>query len=207
MTTGEGGMAFTDDGELNRIMRSLREFGRFGVQEGWGERDNEPGDSMGFYHSAYVFDRLGWNLRMTDLEAAIGLEQLKKLDGFNERRRQIAKRITTRFNVAPDSRDYSPADAPYAVVIHSKQRDKLALFLESKGIETRPFMGGNLLRQKAFSKWGNPVNYPDADYLHKNALLVGCHPAMTDADADYVAACLLEFTQEPADLSRMMAQE
>src|SRR5258707_12428368 len=121
---------------------------------------------------------------MTDLEAAIGLEQLSKLDGFNDRRRTIVKRIREGL----DGCGYGlPSEAgrvnTYLALkldVPEGKRAGLAEYLESNGIETRPFVGGNLLRQKAFKCDSPPWRFPTAEKLHENSLCVGCHPFLTD---------------------------
>lgn len=199
MTTGEGGMIVTDDRKLLDMLRSIREFGRRIVPKS--ER-YVPLASGPRYDIRYTFDRLGYNVRMTDIEATIGLIQLAKLPRMNRKRRQIVSwyRVELRDLVRkgvlklPDE-PKGTYNTYYTMLITLLRLPRgmrtmadFATKLEAAGIETRTFMGGNLLRQKAFAKTGpRPEKFPGADFLHHQSFFVGCHPSITRADVKYVA--------------------
>ncbi len=197
MTTGEGGMITTDDPKLDEICRSLREFGRRIDPKSPRYVRLASGPS---YDIRYAFDRLGYNVRMTDIAASLGLVQLSKLEKMNAKRRQIAGWYKKGFLNLISQRLISLPDEPagtkntyYTLLITFLKMpprlpsiEKIALRLEKAGIETRPFMAGNLLRQRAFSRWGKPQLYPMAEFLHRRSLSVGCHPLVTEAGVSYV---------------------
>jgi len=198
MTTGEGGMVFTDDPQTWTILRSLREFGRR-IDDQAQQRWLDHGGNLGHYDLRYCFDRLGFNVRMTDLAAAIGIEQLKKLDQMNQRRRALVSIITkglsplTKRGLVVFSSSKGRYNTYYAFQFRVKDkqiRKELAATLESNGVETRPFMGGNLLKQKAFEKYGAHEKFPKATELHETSLFVGCHPTLTHNDAKKIVSII-----------------
>lgn len=199
MTTGEGGMITTDDPKIDRISRSLREFGRHFSPTG--ERYVRLASGP-LYDSRYAFERIGYNMRLTDLEASLGLVQLDKLDAMNEKRREIAALykkaladlVAKKFISLPDEPRGSRSTY-YALEIIFEQMPKncrdlsvIGQRLHKAGIETRPLMGGNLLRQKAFASRGiAPEKFEAAEFLHRRALLVGCHPLLSKKQVFHVA--------------------
>lgn len=198
MTTGEGGMITADDPELVYLCRSLREFGRRIVPAGSPRQVRLASGPR--YDVRYAFDRLGYNVRMPDIQAAIGLVQLSKLEAMNRARRQVVRWY--RRELAPLIRAgrISLPDEPrnsyntyYALQLTFHElpprcRDLAAVAeaLEPSGIETRRFMGGNLLRQKAFAGAAKPERFPMADFLHHRALFVGCHPLVSERHVRHV---------------------
>lgn len=179
ITTMEGGMVTTNDPDLASSMRSLR-------SHGW-ER-HKGGDP-------YTFHTMGFNLRPTEVQAAIGLVQLSRLDQFNKTRWEnyLAfwgslnhPRVT--FPVVPGKAKASWFGLP--LFVH-RDRDRLAEYLEDHGVETRPILGGNLLRQPAFSGWSaGPL--PGADWLHDHGLFIGLHPH-PDSGIEQVAELINQF--------------
>lgn len=200
MTTGEGGMITTSDPELDLLCCSIREFGR---RLGAGNNRYVPLASGGRYDVRYAFDRLGYNLRMTDLEAAIGVVQLAKLEAMNGKRRRIvawyrkelADLLAKKILALPGELAGSHNTYYTLLLIFEKlpggmDLTVVAKSLEEAGIETRPFMGGNLLRQKAFSKLGKPSDFPGADFLHYRSLSVGCHPVLSRVQVRHAARAI-----------------
>ncbi|RJQ36810.1 DegT/DnrJ/EryC1/StrS family aminotransferase [Candidatus Parcubacteria bacterium] len=203
MTAGEGGMIATDDAKLADLCRSIREFGRRITNERFVKLA-----SGSRYDVRYAFDRLGYNLRMTDLHAAIGMVQLEKLPAMNRKRRAIVAAYWRAFGkLIRDEKLFLPEEPKssfntyYALQVTLRQlppgcRDAadVAAALERVGVETRRFMGGNLLRQYAFlgQDTPKPDAFPVADFLHNRALLIGCHPAIKNQDIKRIARVLEE---------------
>lgn len=198
MTTGEGGMIVTDDPKLEALCRSLREFGR---RDQKSRERYVPLASGPRYDIRYAFDRLGFNVRMTDIEASLGLVQLSKLDRMNTKRRKVVRwyrqglreLIRQKMLLLPKE-PTGTRNTYYTLQItllkmprHFPTLAKVAMELEGKGIETRTFMGGNLLRQKAFATPRyRPERFPMADFLHRQSFFVGCHPLVKRSDVRYV---------------------
>src|SRR3989344_1083422 len=198
MTTGEGGMIATDDPKLEALCRSLREFGRRNQKS---RERYVPLASGPRYDIRYAFDRLGFNVRMTDIEASLGLVQLAKLDRMNAKRRTIVRwyrqelrELIQKKTLALPLEPAGTRNTYYTLLITLLKMPrrfptmaKVAMALEAKGIETRTFMGGNLLRQKAFATARfRPERFPRAGFLHRQSFFVGCHPLVTRSDVRFV---------------------
>lgn len=203
MTTGEGGIILTGDEELEAVARSLREFGRLLAHSD--VRYSYDDGVLVNYDERYVFERLGYNMRMTDIAAAFGIEQLRKLDAMN------ARRIDTAAYYADRLRRYAehlqlPAVAPgdvhtfyaFPVVVRKGapfDRASLARFLEDRKIETRGLFGGSLVDQPAYRDLRLSVadDLPVTRHLRDAALLIGCHPGVGAEERAYVADTFDEF--------------
>ncbi len=204
ITTGEGGMIFCKDSELADMCRSVREFGR---RLDFSQRFPFVNERLGEYDVRYVFDRLGYNVRMTDIEASIGLEQLKKLPGFNRQRIRNAAYLSKALSgfgsfQLPQVREgtvHSFYGFPIMVEDSATfTRRGLVDFLEKNHIETRPFMGGNLAIQPAFSNAGIKVHgsLPVSNKIAKDAFFIGCHPGIGKSELEYVAGKFEEFMKK-----------
>jgi CDP-6-deoxy-D-xylo-4-hexulose-3-dehydrase len=200
ITTIEGGMVVTNDTELADLLTALR-------AHGW-TRHMEKGDEVAAQHSEidprFLFVTTGFNVRPTEINAAIGLEQLKRLDGFNARRRELAQRIDRGLAALaqagtleliwhdPRSR---PAPFGYTVLCRNKsERDALQTHLEKSGVETRPVICGNMMRQPAVKQFDHRVGgtLDGADRVMDCGLYWGTHPKMTDEDVDYIVKTVTE---------------
>jgi len=190
MTTGEGGMILTDDEELDEMLRSIREFGRLTKYEKDKPRFYYTDEELKDYDERYVFTNVGYNLRMTDLAASLGIEQLKKLDGFNNERVKIAKQYNNLFSKfskylilpeIPENTFHSFYGYPIVVNSDKFTRKELVNHLEKDNIETRAFMGGNLSKQPAYRTENCLIsgNLENTDNLFNNAFFIGCHPFIT----------------------------
>ena len=142
------------------------------------------------YDERYVFTNIGYNLRMTDLAASLGIEQLKKLDGFNNKRVKIAKQYNNLFSKfskylilpeIPENTFHSFYGYPIVVNSDKFTRKELVNHLEKDNIETRAFMGGNLSKQPAYRTENCLIsgNLENTDNLFNNAFFIGCHPFIT----------------------------
>ncbi|MDE1924841.1 MAG: DegT/DnrJ/EryC1/StrS family aminotransferase [Patescibacteria group bacterium] len=207
ITTGEGGMIFTDDKVLYDILTSVREFGRVTVpMERFGYKDKY----LGNYDARYLFTRLGYNVRMTDIAAALGLAQLKKLDKLNAKRISIVKQYQkglapyATFLILPQVRPgtfHSFYGYPFVIKKDAPfMRQELVDFLESRGIETRPFFGGNLPDQPAFRHEPKRVAgvLPVAKFLREQSIFIGCHPELSQKQVAHVLAAFADFFKSRA---------
>jgi CDP-4-dehydro-6-deoxyglucose reductase, E1 len=228
MTTGEGGCVLTDDDQLATVITSLRDWGRDchcppGHDNTCGARFSQSrevlGDLPAGYDHKYVYRHLGWNLKMTEMQAAIGLVQLSKLDGFIRRRQETWGFYLVRLLeeegagrlVLPHIRDPSHAQpSPFGFLLVAKsaeERRRIVGMLEAARIQTRPLFAGNLLRHPAMRgvKFGIAGGsggtlyvdtldglLPVTDRLADCAFWIGVYPGVTDEMRDYVVKVLRE---------------
>lgn len=192
MTTMEGGMVTTPSGRFAEQLRTLR-------SHGWarGMTNPPPGSDP-----RYTFVDWGFNLRPTEVAAAIGLEQLKKLPDMNAARtrnyERFAKALAT--NTRIDLPVVPPKGKPswFGLPLFALERDRLAQFLEDRGVETRPILGGNLANHPAFQKHGvraapGLARLDGANRVHHDGLYVGLHP-IEDDRVEKVAELIMEGT-------------
>ena len=171
MTTGEGGMLTTADGELAGRVRLLREHGM----------------KVRYHH-----DTVGYNFRMTDIHASIGLAQLAKLPGYNERRRAIAARydaelrgVVTPYVTPGNTHVY------HQYTIRVAQRDAFMEQLRERGVGTGIYYPIPVHRQKPFVALGyGDGSFPVTDLLTEQVLSIPVHPSLTDAEVDTVIAAV-----------------
>ncbi|MEO1944994.1 MAG: aminotransferase class I/II-fold pyridoxal phosphate-dependent enzyme [Candidatus Thioglobus sp.] len=200
ITTGEGGMIFYKDKLLGNKLRSVREFGRSINAEQRYQRYPEIGE----YDTRYIFETLGYNVRMTDFAAAMGLVQLGKLENLNKIRRQNAKRLTGiigKYSEYLSTQEIQPDVVPgyYGFPIYLKPnnditRNEFCAHLEKFKIETRPNMGGCLPDQPGFIGRNHRVHgdLTNARLIRDNALFVGVHSGLTSKNFDNFVAALDE---------------
>ena len=194
ITTIEGGMVVTNDARLADLLRSMR-------SHGWARGMSTSAEIAQQYpdiDSRFLFVTTGFNLRPTEINAAIGLEQLKRLDGFNARRREIAERFDRGFAGLHQSGELQlvqsdprclPAPFGYPVLCRTLQsRQALGRHLEASGVETRPIICGNMVRQPAFRHLAHRVSgaLDSADLVMDRGIYWGPHPGITDAAVDHV---------------------
>jgi CDP-6-deoxy-D-xylo-4-hexulose-3-dehydrase len=215
LTMGEGGAVVTNKALLARVARSVRDWGRDcwcapGVSNTCNKRfDWQLGELPPGYDHKYIYSNIGYNLKPTDLQAAVGLAQLDRLPGFIARRRENFRRLYEGLKDLPDfvlprwdaRADVSwfafpltvRPDAPFT------RRDVVA-HLEAKKIETRMIFAGNLLRQPAYTKIRRRVvgDLKNSDLVMTNTFFVGVYPGLTDAMIDFMIEQLREFvTSKP----------
>ncbi len=191
ITTGEGGMVFTDDQRYYRTLQSLREFGRLPLAAIQKQRFTYPDPILKNYDARYIFTRLGYNMRMTDIAASLGIEQIQKLDRLNAMRiktvdtyNRVLKKYEKYLIVPSVARGDIHSYYGYPFVIRKDapfERIPLISFLEERGIETRPFFGGCLPDQPAFRTEPKRVvgKLPVARWLRDRGIFIGCHPALS----------------------------
>jgi len=211
ITTGEGGMVVTDDEELARIARSVRDWGRDcycvgGENNTCGKRFSQQFGSLphGYDHK-YVYSHLGYNLKATDMQAAIGCAQLARLDGFVSARRRNHARLLEALRaykdrlilpVAPPHTD--PSWFCFVITVREDAgftRNELTGFVEANRIETRNLFSGNLLRHPAFESIKRRVvgDLANTDAVMERTFFVGVYPGIDDARLDYMVEAFARF--------------
>ena len=204
ITTGEGGMVVTDDDELARIARSIRDWGRDcycagGENNTCGKRFAQQFGSLPYgYDHKYVYSHLGYNLKATDMQAAIGCAQLARLEGFVAARKRNHARLLEALRpyedrlilpVAPPNTD--PSWFCFVITVREDAgfvRNELTGFLEANRIETRTLFSGNLLRHPAFQAIEHRVvgDLANTDAVMERTFFVGVYPGIDDARLDYM---------------------
>lgn len=207
MTTGEGGAIYTSDAKLAKIMRSMRDWGRdcicpSGQDNICGHRfDGQFGTLPRGYDHKYVYSHFGYNLKATDLQAAIGVAQLNKLDLFTKKRRHNFDRLTESLAsledklILPQPCDMSePSWFGFLMTCRDGiDRDELVRKLEGRGIQTRMLFAGNLIRQPCFDSIRNTDKYRvvgeliNTDIVMRSTFWIGLYPGMSDEAIDYMA--------------------
>jgi CDP-4-dehydro-6-deoxyglucose reductase, E1 len=210
MTTGEGGAVACDDDTWARAISSLREWGRDcwcppGVNDACGHRfAGRFGELPEGYDHKYVFSHVGFNFKITDMQAALGLSQLEKVDGFHARRRVNAARLRAALEPLADRlvlpRALPGADPSwfgFPVTLReggAKYRLALQTALLRRGIDSRLLLAGNLVRQPGFRGLEHRVAgpLPNADRITEASIWVGCQPALSEPMLDYIAESITD---------------
>lgn len=211
ITTGEGGAVMTNRPALRTLLESFRDWGR----DCWCEpgKDNTCGKRFCWqlgklphgYDHKYTYSHVGYNLKATDMQAAVGLSQLKKLPGFVAARRRNFARLHAALEacrevlVLPEAEPNSePSWFGFPIVVRDDApftRNALVQHLESRFIATRLVFAGNLVRQPAYEGRHFRVvgDLRESDRVMTQAFWVGVYPGLTDAMLDYVAATIRAF--------------
>lgn len=191
MTTGVGGLAVTNDQELSNLMRSFANHGR-----SVGYLPGVPQESD--ITKRFRFDRIGYSARPTEIEAALGLIELKNLQKNISRRRVIASKLWDGLSPFSQLRFVSATQSAFMmfpiILREGSTLNKWTLckFLEKSGIETREILP--LTNQPCYKHLKiNPKDFPVADWVNKNGFYVGCHPGMKDSDVTFVIETFRRF--------------
>ena len=212
MTMGEGGCVVTENPLLSRLILSYRDWGRdcicvSGQDNRCGHRfDGQYGTLPQGYDHKYVYSHLGYNLKATDLQAAIGCEQLKKLPSFTEARRRNWQRLYDALRsvedklILPEAAENSrPSWFGFLISVRNGiSRDQVTRYLEGHNIQTRLLFSGNLIRHPAFDTIRGTDAYrvvgslENTDFIMNNSFWVGVYPGMSDEMIDYMAQCMIE---------------
>ena len=204
ITMGEGGAVVTRDHELARIARSIRDWGRDcycagGENNTCGTRFSQQFGTLprGFDHK-YVYSHIGYNLKVTDMQAAIGCAQLAKLEGFIAARRRNFDRLSAALRQYEDrlilpraTPNSEPSWFGYAIMVRDDagfSRQDIVTYLESQRVETRPLFAGNLLRHPAFLDIPRRVvgGLDVTDRIATHVFFVGVYPGLDAARLDHV---------------------
>lgn len=214
MTMGEGGAVYTSDPLLHRILRSLRDWGRDcwcdpGRDNSCGHRfDGQYGELPRGYDHKYVYSHLGYNLKATDLQAAVGCAQLEKFPNFARRRREnftFLKKLlqdggAERSLILPEASENADPSW-FGFLMTAKEgtdRGRLVRYIEGKGIQTRMLFAGNLIRHPCFDELRSKGEgyrivgeLTNTDRIMRDSFWVGLYPGMTEEKLSYMAEMIL----------------
>lgn len=217
MTMGEGGCVYTNNPQLHRLILSFRDWGRdcichSGRDNFCGHRfDGQYGELPQGYDHKYVYSHLGYNLKVTDMQAAIGCEQLKKFPSFIERRKHNWAHLRSLLEGAQDklilpepAENSDPSWFGFLISIRPEsglQRNKVTRYIEEHNVQTRLLFSGNLVKHPCFDQIRGTDAYrvvgglENTDFIMNNTFWVGVYPGMTDEKLDYMAKVILEAIQ------------
>ena len=217
MTMGEGGAVYTNNPQLHKIVNSFRDWGRDcwcvgGVDNTCGCRfTRQFGELPLGYDHKYVYSHFGYNLKVTDMQAAIGCAQLDKLDGIVEARRKNFSYLKQGLEgiqglILPEAQKNSnPSWFGFLISVKADAgftRNEFSQYLESKKIQTRYLFAGNLLKHPAFDEMRRSgegfrvVGKLDGtDFIMNNTLWIGVYPGMTHEMLDYMITTIKEFVK------------
>lgn len=218
MTMGEGGCVYTDDPLLHRLILSYRDWGRdcicpSGHDNFCGHRyDGQFGKLPDGYDHKYVYSHLGYNLKVTDLQAAIGVEQLKKFPSFIEKRRHNWDRLHKALEGIQDkvilpepAKNSRPSWFGFLISIRPEtgiDRNRVTRYIEEHNIQTRLLFSGNLIRHPCFDQIRGTDAYrisgslDGTEYIMKHTFWVGVYPGMTDRMIDHMAEVITEAVRQ-----------
>jgi CDP-6-deoxy-D-xylo-4-hexulose-3-dehydrase len=213
ITMGEGGCVVTDDDDLARIARSFRDWGRDcycsgGESNTCGKRFSQQFGTLprGYDHK-YVYSHIGYNLKVTDMQAAIGCAQLEKLPSFVEKRKENFRKIheilepyQDRLLLPHATENSDPSWFAFVITVKPEAgftRNQLTRFLEANKIETRNLFSGNLLRHPAFQKINCRVvgELTNTDTIMNDTFFIGVYPGIHQGHLDKIADTFARFMQ------------
>lgn len=213
MTMGEGGCVYTNDPLLHRLINSYRDWGRdcmcpSGRDNICGHRfDGQYGELPHGYDHKYVYSHFGYNLKVTDMQAAIGCEQLKKFPSFVERRkhnwaclRAALEDVQDKLILPEPAPNSDPSWFGFLLTVREGvDREKVVRYIEEKGVQTRMLFSGNLIKHPCFDEMrksgeGYRVvgTLENTDRIMRDTFWVGVYPGMTDEMIDYMAKTIRE---------------
>lgn len=213
MTMGEGGAVYTNNALLNKIIRSIRDWGRdcscpSGMDNLCGHRfDKQYGELPLGYDHKYVYSHFGYNLKATDLQAAVGCAQLKKFPSFVERRIHNFERLKAALEPIADKvilpvacENSQPSWFGFLITCKDGiDRNKVVRYVEEHGVQTRMLFAGNLIKHPCFDEMrasgeGYRVvgELTNTDRIMNDTFWVGVYPGMTDEMIDYMAKCITD---------------
>lgn len=209
MTMGEGGCVYTNDPQLHRLILSYRDWGRdcicpSGHDNFCGHRyDGQFGQLPQGYDHKYVYSHFGYNLKVTDLQAAVGVEQLKKFPSFIERRRHNWERLHKELEciqdriILPEPAENSrPSWFGFLISVRPEtgiERNKITRYIEEHNVQTRLLFSGNIIKHPCFDQIRDTDAYRVSgdlsvtEFVMNNTFWVGVYPGMTDVMIDYMA--------------------
>lgn len=214
MTMGEGGCVYTNNPLLHRLILSFRDWGRdcicpSGHDNFCGHRfDRQYGDLPIGYDHKYVYSHFGYNLKVTDMQAAIGCEQLKKFPGFIEQRRHNWSRLRAILEpmadklILPEPAENSePSWFGFMISVKPESgldRNKITRYVEDHNVQTRLLFSGNLIKHPCFNQIRETDQYrvvdnlKNTDFIMNNTFWIGVYPGMTDEMIDYMSKVIKE---------------
>lgn len=207
MTMGEGGAVYTNNPKLHKLIRSFRDWGRdcmcpSGRDNLCGHRfDGQHGELPKGYDHKYVYSHFGYNLKATDMQAAVGCAQLKKLPSFVERRRQNFSRLLAGLSDLEDKlilptpcENSNPSWFGFLLTCRAGvERNKVVRYIEERNIQTRMLFSGNLIKHPCFNEMrASGKGYrivgglDNTDRIMNDTFWIGVYPGMTDEKIDYM---------------------
>lgn len=209
ITLGEGGAVYTDNPKLHKLIRSFRDWGRdcvcpSGTDNFCGHRfDGHYGELPEGYDHKYVYSHFGYNLKVTDMQAAVGCAQLKKLPAFVECRRHNFNRLYEGLSDLQDKlilpkpcNNSNPSWFGFLVTCRSEKgisRNSIVRQLESNGIQTRMLFAGNLIKHPCFDEMRSECtgyrvvgNLDNTDRIMRDTFWLGVYPGMSHEQIDYM---------------------
>lgn len=214
MTMGEGGAVYTDNSILNRLILSYRDWGRdcicvSGQDNLCGHRwDGQFGQLPKGYDHKYTYSHFGYNLKVTDLQAAVGVEQLKKFPSFIEKRKHNWERLHAALEdvqdriILPEPAENSdPSWFGFLISVRPEtglDRNEVTKYIEGKNVQTRLLFSGNIVKQPCFDQIRDTDAYrvvgdlANSEFVVNNTFWVGVYPGMTDDMIDYMAQVIKE---------------
>ncbi|MBX4260521.1 lipopolysaccharide biosynthesis protein RfbH [Clostridium estertheticum] len=211
MTMGEGGAVLTNDLKLSRIIRSFRDWGRDcycepGANDTCGRRFQMQMGTLPYgYDHKYIYTHIGYNLKVLDLQPAIGLEQLKKLPDFIKTRNNnfaMLKQMLLKYEkflILPKATEHSePSWFGFPITVKDTspfKRNTIVEYLESKKIMTRMLFAGNITRQPAYIDINKRVvgNLEKTDIIMNDTLFIGVYPGIDDQRMKYISSIFDSF--------------
>ena len=207
---GLGGMCLTSNEQYAKDIISLRDWGKMHETP---EYYNAYNTKTKYYINVdgipydyrYSYSHVGYNLKPADMNCAFGLAQMDRLEDFKRIRNENFQKMYKIFNTGDFEmptyyEQATPSWFNYPVVVREDApftRDELVKYFENMGVRCRLFFAGNITRHPAFKGKGIIIGeLPVADFLMKQAFLLGCHPAMVDTDFVYIKKCLDDFLKE-----------
>lgn len=214
ITMGEGGAVYTNNPLLNKIIRAMRDWGRdcvcpSGCDNICGHRfDKQYGELPLGYDHKYVYSHFGYNLKPTDMQAAIGVAQLDKLDMFTKKRIDNFNYLKENLKcvdglILPEACINSfPSWFGFLVTVKNNMKNELVKYLEDNNIQTRMLFGGNMIKQPCFNEIRNSDSYrvvgelKNTDIVMSNSFWVGVYPGMTKKKMDFIISKIKNFLKK-----------
>ena len=211
ITMGEGGAVFTNNSQINRIVESLRDWGRdcfcapgksntCGKRFGW-----KLGELPEGYDHKYTYSNLGYNLKITDMQAAVGLAQIRHLPEFIKKRKENfiflknALSELSEYIILPEAtKNSEPSWFGFPITIKENKlykKDELILFLSKSLIDTRPLFAGNITKQPYIKNYQYKIvsSLEKTDLIMNNSFWIGVYPGITKEMLEYVVTKFKEF--------------
>lgn len=217
MTMGEGGAVLTNDAKLMKIATSFRDWGRDcycgpGADNTCGRRFGMQHGKLPFgYDHKYVYSHIGYNLKVTDMQAAVGMAQLEKLPYFIEKRKENFSKLMSKlkrysdFLVLPEAtKNSDPSWFGFPITINDNakfSRNDLTGFLEKNKIMTRLIFAGNITKQPAYIDIECRIvgTLENTDLVMNNTFFIGVYPGINDNQINYIAKVFDKFFLEVQD--------
>ena len=216
ITTGEGGAVFTSNPQLYKIVKSFRDWGRDCYCDSGKDNTCKNRFNMQFYKlpfgydHKYVYSHFGYNLKMTEMQASIGVAQIKKLNDFTSKRIKNFNKLKEKmihlqdyFILPQITQDAIPSPFGFILTIKDKKinRRDLLQYLENKNIQTRLLFAGNITKQPLFETLKENIDYriigdlENTDIIMNDSFWIGVYPKINDDMIDYMVKCIEDFIE------------